>query len=155
MKAKPLVFPMSDKNTITAEQSRGARAMLGWSRDGLAEKSGVSPATLADFEAGTRVPNDRTLADVRRALEDAGIQFIPGNGGGPGVRFKKPAASRARPATRDAARKAAKMAAGELEKLAPESQPTAELQQRRRRLIRGPKEFRDIRSDQSKSKRGK
>lgn len=31
---------------------------------------------------------DRTLADIRRALEDAGIVFIDENGGGPGVRLK-------------------------------------------------------------------
>jgi transcriptional regulator with XRE-family HTH domain len=81
----------ADKNTITPQQSRGARAMLGWSRDQLAVRSGVSPATLADFEAGKRVPYNRTLADIRRALEDGGVKFIPENGGGPGARLKNPA----------------------------------------------------------------
>jgi len=27
---------------------------------------------------------------IRRALEDAGVEFIDENGGGPGVRLKKP-----------------------------------------------------------------
>jgi hypothetical protein len=28
--------------------------------------------------------------NVRRALEDAGVEFIDENGGGPGVRLRKP-----------------------------------------------------------------
>jgi transcriptional regulator with XRE-family HTH domain len=68
--------------------------MLGWSREDLAERSKVSAATLADFEAGKRTPYNRTLADIRRALEDGGIEFIPENGGGPGARLKnRPAAN--------------------------------------------------------------
>jgi transcriptional regulator with XRE-family HTH domain len=63
--------------------------MLGWSRERLAEQSRVANATLADFEAGKRTPYDRTLADIRRALEEAGIEFIVENGGGPGVRLRK------------------------------------------------------------------
>ena len=74
---------------ITKEQSRGARAMLGLSRDDLARLSKVGVATLADFEAGKRTPYDRTLADIRAALEAAGIEFIAENGGGPGVRLRK------------------------------------------------------------------
>jgi transcriptional regulator with XRE-family HTH domain len=80
---------MSDEKTLTPAQSRGARAMLGWTRDDLAEHSRVSPATLADFEAGKRTPYDRTLADIRRALENGGVEFTPENGGGVGVRLRK------------------------------------------------------------------
>ena len=29
------------------------------------------------------------VAAIRRALEKAGVEFIPQNGGGPGVRLKK------------------------------------------------------------------
>jgi transcriptional regulator with XRE-family HTH domain len=54
----------------------------------LAKKSKVSNATLADFEAGKRTPYGRTLADVRKAFEAAGIQFIAENGGGVGLRFR-------------------------------------------------------------------
>jgi transcriptional regulator with XRE-family HTH domain len=63
--------------------------MLGWSRERLAEQSKVANATLADFEAGKRTPYDRTLADIRRALEEAGIEFIAENGGGAGARLRK------------------------------------------------------------------
>jgi hypothetical protein len=46
--------------------------------------------TLADFELGKRTPYDRTLADIRRALEGGGVQFLDGNGHGPGVAPAKP-----------------------------------------------------------------
>jgi transcriptional regulator with XRE-family HTH domain len=55
----------------------------------LAKRCGVSNATLADFEAGKRTPYDPTLADVRKALEEGGIQFILENGGGAGVRLRE------------------------------------------------------------------
>ncbi len=64
--------------------------MLGWSRQRLAHASHVAERTLIDFERGARHPYDRTLADIRRALEDAGIIFIDENGGGAGVRLKAP-----------------------------------------------------------------
>nr|WP_280529482.1 helix-turn-helix transcriptional regulator [Methylobacterium indicum] len=79
---------MSDEKWIFPGQCRGARAMLGWTREQLVKECGVSNATLADFEAGKRTPYDRTLADIRRALEAAGIEFIPENGGGAGIRFR-------------------------------------------------------------------
>jgi transcriptional regulator with XRE-family HTH domain len=80
---------MSDEITyIRADQCRAARALLGWSREELAKQCRVSNATLADFEAGKRTPYGRTLADIQKAFEDAGIQFIPENGGGAGLRFK-------------------------------------------------------------------
>jgi transcriptional regulator with XRE-family HTH domain len=80
---------MSDEMMILPEQSRAARALLDWSRGDLASRSGVSVAALADFEAGKRQPYERTLADVRRALESAGVIFVSENGEGPGVRLRK------------------------------------------------------------------
>nr|WP_244470472.1 helix-turn-helix transcriptional regulator [Microvirga vignae] len=73
---------------MTRGQCRAARALLEWTQGQLAETASVSKKTLADFEAGKRTPYDRTLADIQKALEEAGIQFIPENGGGAGVRFK-------------------------------------------------------------------
>ncbi len=52
--------------------------------------SRVAERTLIDFERGARHPYDRTLADIRQALEEAGIIFIDENGGGAGVRLKAP-----------------------------------------------------------------
>lgn len=79
---------MSDKNTILPEQCRAARALLGWSRDDLSSRSAVSMATLADFETCKRKPYDRTLADIRAALEAGGVAFVDQNGMGPGVRLR-------------------------------------------------------------------
>lgn len=81
---------MSEEIAILPDQCRAARAFLGWSREELATRSKVSVATLADFEAGKRVPYARTLADIRKALEEGGVQFIPRNGGGPGIRLREP-----------------------------------------------------------------
>ncbi|RTL88100.1 MAG: XRE family transcriptional regulator [Hyphomicrobiales bacterium] len=80
---------MSDKTTLLPLQSRAARALLEWSRGDLAQRSGVSVAALADFEAGKRQPYGRTLQDIRSALEAAGVIFVEENGEGPGVRLKK------------------------------------------------------------------
>ena len=63
--------------------------MIEWSRQRLAEAANVAERTLIDFERGARQPYDRTLADIRRALEQAGIIFIDENDEGPGVRFRK------------------------------------------------------------------
>ncbi|MCG8505880.1 MAG: helix-turn-helix domain-containing protein [Sphingomonadales bacterium] len=80
--------------TITASQCRGARAMLGWSRAILAKKSRVSERTVTDFERGARTPIASTKLAIKTAFENAGIEFIDENGGGPGVRLnrKRPAA---------------------------------------------------------------
>ena len=74
---------------ISPEQCRGARAMLGWARERLSQAAGVAPRTLVDFERGARQPYERTLIDIRTALERAGVIFLDGNGDGPGVRLRK------------------------------------------------------------------
>ncbi len=65
--------------------------MLGWSREKLAKAAGVGTSTIVDFERGARQPYNRTLVDIRRALEDAGVIFIDAEEdvGGPGVRLKE------------------------------------------------------------------
>ena len=75
---------------ITPEQCRAARALLRWSQQDLAEKSGVGIVTVHQLEAGTNQPRRATIDVVIRAFEAAGIEFIDENGGGPGVRLKKP-----------------------------------------------------------------
>jgi transcriptional regulator with XRE-family HTH domain len=64
--------------------------MLGWGREQLSRAAGVAPRTLVDFERGARQPYERTLIDIRTALEQAGVIFLDGNGDGPGVRLRKP-----------------------------------------------------------------
>ncbi|MGF1277585.1 helix-turn-helix domain-containing protein [Acetobacter pasteurianus] len=65
-----------------------ARVAVGWGVRELAEKSGVSTNTIARFERGEELKTS-TIETIRSALEAAGIEFIPKNGGGAGVRLKK------------------------------------------------------------------
>ena len=74
---------------LNSAQIRAARALLRWSAAELAREAALGLATvkraeLADGETSMTMAND--LA-VRRALEAAGVEFIDGNGGGPGVRL--------------------------------------------------------------------
>ena len=76
--------------TITASQCKAAQALIGWSRKQLAQSALIAERTLVDFERGARNPLDRTLLDIRRALENAGVVFIDeGSELGPGVRLRK------------------------------------------------------------------
>ena len=79
---------------MTTAQLRAARALLRMPADKLAGLSGVSLVTIRRAEAqdGPVRMMPANLAAVRRALEAAGVEFIPGNGGGPGVRMRKPMA---------------------------------------------------------------
>ncbi|MBS8259350.1 XRE family transcriptional regulator [Roseibium polysiphoniae] len=61
---------------INAKQCRATRAWLSWSQDELAERSLVSKRAIAGFELEKTVPHDRTLRDLQRAFEDAGITFL-------------------------------------------------------------------------------
>ena len=76
----------------TSEQLGAARALLRWERKDLAQASGVSLPTIKRLETkpGQINAHGPTLAALCRALEEAGIQFIPENGGGPGVRLRHP-----------------------------------------------------------------
>jgi hypothetical protein len=79
------------KRPLTSGQIRAARAFLRWRAEDLARESAVGVATirraeLAESETSMTAANN--LA-VRRALEAAGIEFMDGNGGGPGVRLGK------------------------------------------------------------------
>jgi transcriptional regulator with XRE-family HTH domain len=74
---------------FTPAQCRGARGLLGWSQSDLSAASKTATKTIADFERGAREPYPRTLVDVRKALENGGVEFIDENGGGPGIRLRK------------------------------------------------------------------
>lgn len=73
----------------TADQLRAARAMLGLSQSDLAERVGLSTKTVKRAEGSGNPPaSAAAVATIRAALEDAGVEFIPENGGGPGVRLR-------------------------------------------------------------------
>lgn len=71
-------------------QLRAARALLGWSARELAEKSRVSLPTIQRIETtnGKLVSQERTILDLAKTLEEAGIEFIGTPERGVGVRFK-------------------------------------------------------------------
>lgn len=77
--------------SITSEQVRAARALLRWEQRDLAEASGVSLPSVKRLETqpGALAAQERTIAELRNALEKAGVEFIAENGGGPGVRLRK------------------------------------------------------------------
>jgi hypothetical protein len=70
---------------------RAARALIGWDQAQLAAASGVPKPTVSAFEvkdesAKLTTMNNRALIE---AFETAGLQFIPENGGGAGVRVRE------------------------------------------------------------------
>jgi ribosome-binding protein aMBF1 (putative translation factor) len=80
------------KHALSNAQIRAARALLRWSAADLAKESALGANTIRRAEVtenGTSLTAANQLA-VRRALEAAGVEFIDGNGGGPGVRLRKP-----------------------------------------------------------------
>ena len=78
--------------SFLAKHIKSARLWLDWDQRTLAKKAGVSLPTVQRMEGSNGVVrgNYETVEKVRRALESAGIEFIAENGGGPGVRLKKP-----------------------------------------------------------------
>ena len=66
-----------------------ARAGLGLGVRDLATRAKVSTNTISRLERGEAVYG-RTAATIRATLEAAGVEFIPQNGGGPGVRLRNP-----------------------------------------------------------------
>lgn len=76
---------------ITSDQIRAARSMLRWTGKDLAEKSSVGFSTLMRLEAELGVPNAqaKTLEALRRAFEEAGIEFTGSPDSQAGVRWKK------------------------------------------------------------------
>ena len=69
---------------LTVDQIRMAQAALGWSNPMLAEKTGR--AENGDAKRST-------LELLRHVFEAAGLEFIPENGGGAGIRFRERKAS--------------------------------------------------------------
>jgi transcriptional regulator with XRE-family HTH domain len=75
---------------LTPAQLRAARALVSWSRNTLGEKSGTSPETVTGFETRGSDPKRSTMLKWRRALEQAGVEFLEPSedGRGEGARFR-------------------------------------------------------------------
>ncbi|MGX7873232.1 helix-turn-helix transcriptional regulator [Mesorhizobium sp. ORM6] len=74
---------------VKPAQVRMARAALNWSLADLSKAAGVHRNTISNFETGRYGGSDEALDAIQRALESAGVEFIPENGGGAGVRLRK------------------------------------------------------------------
>jgi transcriptional regulator with XRE-family HTH domain len=76
---------------LTSEVIRAARALLRWDQRTLAQASSISLPTIKRLESkpGALEAHTTTVAALTQALENAGIQFIDENGGGPGVRLRR------------------------------------------------------------------
>ena len=73
---------------LTVEQIKMAKAALGWSNPMIAEKTGLHRNTLNRAENGEGKRS--TLELLKHVFEAAGVEFIPANGGGAGVRMRQP-----------------------------------------------------------------
>jgi transcriptional regulator with XRE-family HTH domain len=75
---------------ITSDQVRAGKALLRWSGEDLAEKSGVSLSSIRRVESAESIPegqNLKTLLAIRSALEIGGVEFIGTPEDRPGVRL--------------------------------------------------------------------
>lgn len=82
---------VSDNAKLLGRQIAGARALLRLEQADLAKAANISVPTLRRMEAseGPAAGMANNVAAVRAALEAAGVEFIPENGSGAGVRLKK------------------------------------------------------------------
>jgi transcriptional regulator with XRE-family HTH domain len=73
---------------MTPAQCRAARALLGITQLQLAEAAHLGLSTVVDFEKERRQVSDAAAEAIQTALEAAGVEFLPGNGGGEGLRLR-------------------------------------------------------------------
>ena len=83
----------NDLRVLTPQTLRAARALVDWSRDELAKRSGTNLETVKNFETRGSDPKLSTIYKWRKALADAGVEFLDPDpfspGSGPGVRLRE------------------------------------------------------------------
>ncbi len=62
--------------SITTAQIRGARGILNWSQQDLAQRTGISATSIGAIENGQTTPRASTLETIRKTLENAGMEFL-------------------------------------------------------------------------------
>lgn len=70
---------------ITSAQIRAGRGLLKWTQATLAAQAAVSIVTLNMIETEQVAAREKTLAAIRRALENGGVRFIGDDASGRGV----------------------------------------------------------------------
>lgn len=75
----------------TGRQLAAARTLVNLTQHDVAQRSNVSVPTLKRMEAseGPAAGMSNNIDAVVRTLAAAGVEFIPENGGGAGVRLRK------------------------------------------------------------------
>jgi predicted transcriptional regulator len=68
--------------------------MLEITQGELADAAKLGLSTVVDFEKQRRQISSEAATAIRLALERAGVQMIDENGGGPGVRLRRPSQAR-------------------------------------------------------------
>lgn len=79
-----------DQTRITGRQIAAARTLLSMGQTDLAAAASISVPTLKRMEAsdGPAAGMANNVRAVIAVLEAAGLEFIPENGGGAGIRFR-------------------------------------------------------------------
>ena len=75
---------------VTGAQVRMARAALNWTVRDLAEATGLHRNTISNIEVGRYAGDETTLRTIEKILGQRGVEFIDENGGGAGVRLRRP-----------------------------------------------------------------
>jgi transcriptional regulator with XRE-family HTH domain len=75
--------------TITPEQVRAARQLLGWTVVRLAARADASELAVRRYENGRGIGGRIDLTSIREMLEAAGVEFIAENRDGAGMRLRK------------------------------------------------------------------
>lgn len=65
---------------LSIEQCRGARGLLGWTQQNLADASGLSKTAINNFEKGHSDIKAESLRAIRMAFESAEIEFLEQDG---------------------------------------------------------------------------
>lgn len=60
---------------LTPAKCQAARALLGWKQKELADRAKTNVKTVLRYEKGEEL-RERTVADIQRALEEAGATFL-------------------------------------------------------------------------------
>lgn len=136
---------MDDPKRDDARLARAERAFK-------AKEEGAQ--AMWDYEAEARAVREKTVRlKAQRLAKEAEDEAADAKKKPLISPTKKTTKPRERPSSKKRVAKAAKMAGQEIDRLG--DRPAAQEQQasRKRRLLKGPKEFRDIRGDQGKRKR--
>jgi len=74
---------------LAPAQCRGARGLLGWSQEDLADRAKVSRSTVKDFETERHGLHPGTERLLIEAIEAGGVMLIAADEAGPGVRLRR------------------------------------------------------------------